>query len=147
MIKNLAELETLDREGLSDHWLELYSINPPKNLSVQMMQRFIAFEFQSKRSKGLTAKSKRKINQLQKPTELIKRKSNQLKAGAQILRDWNGVTHKIEVTDKGFLWKGEVYKSLTAIAKLITGTHWSGPRFFGLNPKAQKPISNSGLQS
>lgn len=132
MIKNLAELETLDREALSAYWLELYSINPPKNLSVQMMQRFIAFDFQSKRSKGLTAKSKRKINQLQKPIKTTQIKSNQLKAGAQILRDWNGITHKIEVTDKGFLWKGADYKSLTQIAKLITGTHWSGPRFFGL---------------
>lgn len=52
--------------------------------------------------------------------------------GSRFLREWNGVTHVVERTEAGYLWKGEVHASLSAIAKAITGAHWSGPRFFGV---------------
>ena len=61
-----------------------------------------------------------------------------LKPGGRLLREWNGVTHVVEVTETGFLWNGETWRSLSAIARAITGTHWSGPRFFGLTGKATK---------
>ncbi|MDN5929285.1 MAG: DUF2924 domain-containing protein [Hyphomicrobiales bacterium] len=53
-------------------------------------------------------------------------------AGARLLRDWNGRTHVIDVIENGYLYDGSVYRSLSAIARRITGVHWSGPRFFGL---------------
>jgi hypothetical protein len=52
--------------------------------------------------------------------------------GARLLRDWNGLTHVVDVTEAGYLYEGETYRSLSAIARKITGAHWSGPRFFGL---------------
>lgn len=52
--------------------------------------------------------------------------------GARLLRDWNGVTHAVDVVDGGYLYGGRLYRSLSAIAKTITGAHWSGPRFFAL---------------
>ena len=52
--------------------------------------------------------------------------------GARLLREWNGRTYTVEVTEAGFHWNGKVWPSLTAIANAITGTRWSGPRFFGL---------------
>ena len=52
--------------------------------------------------------------------------------GARLLRDWNGRTHVVDVTEAGYLYEGETYRSLSAIARKITGAHWSGPRFFGL---------------
>jgi len=58
-----------------------------------------------------------------------------LKAGGRLIREWNGVTHVVDVTGTGFVWKGETWRSLSAIAREITGAHWSGPRFFGLNGK------------
>ena len=58
-----------------------------------------------------------------------------LKPGGRLLREWNGTTHVVEVLDDGFLWNGETYRSLSVIARTITGSHWSGPRFFGLNKK------------
>ena len=54
------------------------------------------------------------------------------------MREWNGITHRVEVIDGGFIWNGSQYKSLSSIAKLITGAHWSGPRFFGLNAGVQQ---------
>src|SRR3954453_12438010 len=54
-----------------------------------------------------------------------------LRPGAKLVREWHGSTHIVIVTDAGFDYAGSSYKSLTQIAKLITGAHWSGPRFFG----------------
>lgn len=55
-----------------------------------------------------------------------------LRPGARLLREWNGRTHVIDVIESGFVYEAKVFRSLTAIARQITGTHWSGPRFFGL---------------
>ena len=52
-----------------------------------------------------------------------------------LVREWNGRTYQVEVIDNGYRFDGKTYPSLTTIAKRITGTHWSGPRFFGLTPK------------
>ena len=55
-----------------------------------------------------------------------------LRPGAKLVREWHGRTHVVVVTDRGFDYSGSSYRSLTQVAKLITGAHWSGPRFFGL---------------
>ncbi len=56
-------------------------------------------------------------------------------AGTHLVREWNGRTYQVEVLDNGYRFDGKTYPSLTATTKRITGTHWSGPRFFGLTPK------------
>ncbi|MFO1090600.1 MAG: DUF2924 domain-containing protein [Hyphomicrobiales bacterium] len=55
-----------------------------------------------------------------------------LKPGVRLVREWNGKTHHVEVTENGFSWNGGLHASLSGIAREITGTQWSGPRFFGL---------------
>ncbi len=55
--------------------------------------------------------------------------------GTHLVREWNGRTYQVEVIDNSYRFDGKTYPSLTAITKRITGTHWSGPRFFGLTPK------------
>ena len=61
-----------------------------------------------------------------------------LSTGTQLVREWNGRPYRVEVTEAGFVLDGKCYSSLSAIAKKITGAHWSGPRFFGLN-KTTRP--------
>ena len=56
-----------------------------------------------------------------------------LQPGARLVREWNGSTHMVEVVDGGFVWNGERHRSLSVIARTITGDRWSGPRFFGLS--------------
>ena len=58
--------------------------------------------------------------------------SASLKPGTRLVREWNGRTHVVDVSEDGFVFDGKTYASLSAIAKRITGAHWSGPRFFGL---------------
>ncbi|MBV1896917.1 MAG: DUF2924 domain-containing protein [Rhodobacteraceae bacterium] len=58
--------------------------------------------------------------------------------GGRLTREWNGVTHAVDVIEGGFLWGGQRHSSLSAIARAITGTRWSGPRFFGLKGAAAR---------
>ena len=58
--------------------------------------------------------------------------SASLKPGTRLVREWNGRTHVVDVSEDGFIFDSKTYGSLSAIAKRITGAHWSGPRFFGL---------------
>jgi hypothetical protein len=58
--------------------------------------------------------------------------SARIKPGTRLIRQWDGQTHQVTVAEEGFEYKGERYKSLSEIARLITGTRWSGPLFFGL---------------
>ncbi len=67
-----------------------------------------------------------------------------LRPGAKLVREWHGSTHVVIVTDTGFDYAGSSYKSLTQIAKLITGAHWSGPRFFGRMTRPHMPESADG---
>ena len=57
--------------------------------------------------------------------------------GGRLLREWNGITHVVEIGEDGFVWRDARYRSLSAIAREITGAHWSGPRFFGLTGTAK----------
>ena len=65
-----------------------------------------------------------------------------LKSGARLLRAWNGVTHEVLIVEDGFLWAGKTWRSLSAIAREITGTRWSDPRFFGLIATTESDTSD-----
>jgi hypothetical protein len=82
-----------------------------------------------------------------KPT--IVRKRIVLSTGTRLMREWNGVTQVVEVTSDGFVWRQTSYKTLSAVAVAITGTKWSGPKFFGLSgpPKAATRISERPVVS
>ena len=107
----------------------------PKGLSKPFLRRFLAFELQARRNgglpKGFAAKLRAAAVSERRP------KSPTLRPGGRLLREWNGKTHLVEVTDDGFVWNGQCYRSLSAIAREITGARWSGPRFFGLTGTAK----------
>jgi hypothetical protein len=71
------------------------------------------------------------------------RQSIELRPGTVLSREWNGQMHRVAVLDKGFAWNGNTYASLSKVALAITGTHWSGPRFFGLRDNPRKESSAS----
>jgi hypothetical protein len=66
-----------------------------------------------------------------------------LKAGTRLVREWRGVTHTVLVHADGFEWNGRRYRSLTIVAREITGAHWSGPRFFGLRKRAGRSVESA----
>ncbi|MFC6637156.1 DUF2924 domain-containing protein [Sulfitobacter sp. JBTF-M27] len=132
------EIDTLDqerRDTLLNTWRQLFGHPPPKGLSSPFLRRFIAFELQSRRQPGLPKDFRRKLARA--TGGQTTRPSSSLKPGGRLLREWHGVTHVVEVTQEGFRWKGQTHRSLSAIAREITGARWSGPRFFGLSRRSR----------
>lgn len=130
-----AALGAMDRPALLACWSEIFGTAAPRGMSQPILRRFIAFELQSRRHGGLPARFLSRLDRAAKsgaPTA-----SRSLRPGGRFLREWNGVTHVVEVTADGYLWNGARHRSLSAIARTITGAHWSGPRFFGLNEQAK----------
>lgn len=126
----VAEIEAMDRAALVAAWFKIFRTPVPKGLSKALMRRFLAIEVQSRQFGGLARKTKAA---LRKPSDKpVRSVSPSLQSGGRLLREWNGVTHVVDVTDDGFVWKDTTYRSLSKIAREITGAHWSGPRFFGL---------------
>jgi hypothetical protein len=126
----LADLDVMDRAGLARLWSDLIGGTVPACMSQPMQRRFLAFELQAKLEGGLPAALRARLDRIAAGNE--RKASPTLQPGARLLREWNGTTHVVDVLPEGFLWNGTPHRSLSAIARAITGARWSGPRFFGL---------------
>lgn len=131
MMPTVAEIEAMDRVALIAAWSDLFRTDVPKGLSQPFLRRYLAFEVQARRGGGLP---KALVETLIK--RHIRTPATELAPGGRLLREWNGITHIVEVTPDGYRWNGSTHRSLSAIARAITGAHWSGPRFFGLKEPA-----------
>lgn len=126
LTKVFCDIDHLDRPRCLDRWREVFGRPPPKYLSPQFMKRVLIWELQNRKLGGLSVKTERRLQQI----ALGKTPPPTLKPGSHLVREWNGRTYQIEVVDGGFVMDGKTWRSLSAIAKHITGAHWSGPRFF-----------------
>jgi hypothetical protein len=131
----LEALPALSPAELRSEWRRLYRSQPPR-LSRDLLIRAIAYRMQELRYGGLSKTIKRKLVTLatapQSDGEIALEPVQKISRGARLVREWNGRTHTVTVQEEGFTYAGRSYRSLTAIAREITGAHWSGPRFFGL---------------
>lgn len=127
-----AALGQMDRAALRVAWAAAFGDAPPHFLSMIFMRKALIWDAQCRAFGGLTTDVKRALKsaaggkQVRPPAPVIK-------PGTQLVREWNGRRYQVDVSEDGFVMNGEHYKSLSAIALQITGTNWSGPRFFGLN--------------
>ncbi|MCI0430754.1 MAG: DUF2924 domain-containing protein [Rhodospirillales bacterium] len=132
----LQALEQMDYAALRREWRRLYRAHPPKRVSGELLRLGVAWKIQEQAYGGLGAATKRRLADLAKIMErdgdVTRDRVARLKPGVRLVREWRGQTHKVIVLDDGFEWKGSHWRSLSAIAREITGGHWSGPRFFGL---------------
>jgi hypothetical protein len=96
----------------------------------------IAWKLQAQLQGGLPATTKRHLAELtrnlQKDGDIARSRITRVKPGARIMREWGGQAHTVIVLEDGFEWRGQRWRSLSVIAREITGVRWSGPRFFGL---------------
>ena len=141
--EEIGRLADLSRPELVQRWLAIYKVPPPRGIKRPLIERAVAWHMQAKRFGGLSAEHRRVLRsavQLSRAAEVDRRAPSKLRAGAvqqvrpgaRLIRDWHGRTHLVDVTDSGFVWDGRRYASLSSLAREITGTRWSGPRFFGL---------------
>ncbi len=120
----------LSRADLVERWVGLHGSPPIKTMTEGLLARGIAYEMQVRQLGGLTLAERKALG------TLAQGRSNPspgaLKAGTRLYRSWRGVTQEILVLEDGYGWQGKSYASLSGVARAITGTRWSGPRFFGL---------------
>jgi hypothetical protein len=138
-------LPDLNTGNLRAEWERLHGAPPSARLSPDMLRRGIGHTLQEAARGGLPAALRRRLasfadgaNDNAAGACLAVASPPRLKPGATLLRDWHGQTHAVLVRDGGFDYQGRRYTSLTEIARVITGTHWSGPRFFGLQRAARR---------
>src|SRR6202521_5429593 len=138
-IIDLENLEQLSRAKLRVLWTEELAEKPPAALGRDILVLGIAYARQERRHGGLAKPVAKELDRLsarmlrdgatdapQLPTTPLPR------IGTILVREWHGTTHHVTMTDGGFLWNGKIHRSLSSIARAITGTKWNGPRFFGL---------------
>ena len=126
----------------STAWRRLYRATPPTRLSRDLLLRGVAHKLQEQLHGGLSPTIQRRLRSLVEGTDKQSRSraapAITLKPGTKLVREWRGHVHTVNVLDDGFDYRGERYRSLTRIARLITGMHWSGPLFFGLSKRRRK---------
>ena len=148
---DVAALNNLSRDDLAHRWRKVYGHPPPKGVRRDFLLRAAAWHLQVKRLGGLSPDTRRLLRaaMINAKKQLLVTESGtpaiepeidieiakprkRLSPGMRLVREWNGRSHIVDVLEEGFAFEGRLHKSLTAIAQQITGTHWSGPRFFGL---------------
>lgn len=127
--EEIEALERLDLGGLREVWPRRFG-RPPRIMSWDLLRHLLAWRLQAERFGGLGAEAKAALRR----TGAIVPAGRELGVGAILERSWKGRAVRVEVLDRGFRFDGKVYPSLSVIAREVTGTHWSGPRFFGLRP-------------
>ena len=130
-----AEFGALDRPGLRVAWTEAFGNAPPHFLSMIFMRKALIWHEQCRRFGGISPDLQRALK-LAARGKSVRLPAPRIRPGTQLIREWNGRRHQVEVTEDSYVLNGESFKSLSAIALRITGTTWSGPRFFGLTEKA-----------
>ncbi len=137
----LARLSSLSVEDLKSSWTETFGGTAPKNSRRDYLLRAITHDLQCRMHGGISKTLHRALMKVADAkagasVEAAKR-TRSLKLGARIYREWKGAVHEVEVIDGGYRYEGATFKSLSVIARKITGTRWSGPAFFGLKNAAR----------
>lgn len=144
---DLAAIMNQGVDGLRAVWAQRFHCNAPPIQSADVLRRIFAWRIQVeafgdldaatalalKRGRGANAKGKTPIQSTGKS----------LRNGTILVREWHGVAHRVLTLDKGFEHDGKRYGSLSEVARAISGTHWSGPRFFGIEARPKRDLKSA----
>jgi hypothetical protein len=135
--RRLTELPKLSRTAMFDLWKEHFGASPRTQLRRDLMIPILAYRIQERAFGSLKTGTRTRLRQLAEGfannSKNIVSPKRTLKPGTRLIREWRNEVHLVHVGNKGYEYKGGRYKSLSQIARLITGTRWSGPLFFGIN--------------
>ena len=139
----IASLGDLSPITLRERWQALYGTPAPRSLRRDMLIRAVAYQLQVKAYGGLSAGTKRRLREIataaREGTFNAAMAGPRIKPGTRLIRAWQKETHLVLVLEDGFEWRNSRYRSLSSIAKAITGTSWNGWTFFGVKrPSAQE---------
>ena len=126
----VARLRGLDLMALRARWRTVTGRAAPGRLARPLLVRILAHRIQADAFGDLSRESTRILERI--ADGMAAPAPVRARAGAVLVREWNGVNHHVMAVGEGFAWNGSTYRSLSEVARAITGTRWSGPRFFGL---------------
>ena len=139
----IARFRAVGINALRRSWRAVFGRTPPTALSKDLLGRMLAFRLQERVFGGLDRESLRLLDGFARHMP-----RRHLKPGTVLVRDYQGEPRTVTVTSDGFDWQGTAYTSLSAIARTITGTAWSGPRFFALaRPEGTSPTGRHNKKS
>jgi hypothetical protein len=139
----LKILPTMGRQALCKRWHKVFKKPAPEGVRKELLVRVLSYRIQEQAYGGLSTQSRRRLDEMAAamssgdPKSAI---SNMVSAkpGTQLIRSWKGKTHTVTIEESGYQYEGHHYRSLSEIARHITGTQWSGPLFFGLKSRKAK---------
>jgi len=143
----IGELKPASAADLKQRWRALYGTEPPWRISHDLLIRALAYRIQERALGELKASTRRLLAKVaadasaRRPIQVAPESA--LKPGTVLLRAWHGTQHQVVVRADGISFQGKRYQSLSQVAYRITGTKWSGPRFFGLKAHRQKQIDGA----
>ena len=120
---SVHELAAMNRTELAALWLDEFSGPAPRSSQAPLLRSALAWALQADAVGLPRSKLRRNLRPSSGPA---------LAPGTTLVREWQGQMHHVQILDAGFAYSGKVFRSLTAIARTITGTPWSGPLFFGV---------------
>jgi len=144
----VKRIGSMNKNELRSLWQNVFKAAPPKSFGPDLLRRSLAYKVQEAAYGGLTGGLKRELADAVR--QVLKRPSSRIElprrimSGAVLIREWKGKVVRVTVLEDGFLFEDRNYSSLSEIAKLITGTNWNGPRFFGLRRPDKPNPSKSG---
>lgn len=148
----IAELADLKTPALQMKWRSVFGGEPPRKMRAGFLSRAIAYRVQEQVLGKLRPDTQKKLDRLalslrrDQGDDVGTRNSvtatpnRQLTPGTRLMREWNGATELVDVVEEGFVWRGKSYRTLSAVAVAITGTKWSGPKFFGLARSTKRSV-------
>jgi Protein of unknown function (DUF2924) len=137
--REIAALPKMNIAQLRAKWRSSLKQAPPLHVRKQLFVPILAYKLQEQAYGGMKPEIRRQLEKIavryrRDPStkDVSFREPQRIKPGTRLMRQWNGKRHQVTVIEDGFEYEGERYKSLSVIARIITGTRWSGPLFFGL---------------
>lgn len=139
VLKQIDDLNRMKMDQLRKRWKDLLGTDPGRMGRSYLIRR-LAYRIQELVYGGLSREARKNLAAIadgaddnsSKPQR--KRQATSLQPGTRLLRDWHGERYEVIVQEDGFMYNGKKYRSLSAVARAITGSYWSGNRFFGLVP-------------
>jgi len=130
----MASLPALDRRALIEKWRSLYGMEPPVGSQNKFLMHAISYRMQEQALGGLKPATRRFLEKAAQDNASRQQilPSINIKPGTRLLREWHGVTYEVVIMEEGVQCNGKHYRSLSEVARAITGARWSGPLFFGL---------------
>jgi len=132
----LTELGGLGTNELRQRWAEFYGVAPSPRISRELLVRAVAHRMQEEANGGLGKSCRRQLARLADTLgaggSIEVSQIPSFKPGTKLIREWKGKVHEVVIAGGTYIWAGKQFRSLSQIARAITGTRWSGPRFFGL---------------